>query len=70
MGGPPRVTLVELGAVAVETIAEGVPEENVAGKQYGAVYNRDMGVRKEDVFGKKDATDRIRTGRWLQDCQP
>jgi len=47
------VTLVQLGAVAVETIAVGLPEDVAAGKQNGAVYNRAMGVPEEEDFGKK-----------------
>jgi len=49
----PPLILVELWAAAVVTLAVGVHEEDVAGKQDGAVCNRDYEVAEEDVFGKK-----------------
>ena len=36
------------------TLAEGVPEEDVVGKQDGARSNRDVGVPEEEVVGKQE----------------
>jgi len=48
------VIIVEFRAVAVVTLAVGVPEEYVIGKQDGAGCNRDVGLPEEEVFGKQD----------------
>ena len=36
----PPMTLVVFRAAAVETLAVGVPEEDLALKRHGAIYNR------------------------------
>jgi len=41
VGGPRPLILLEFRAAAVLTLAVGVHEEDVAGKQEGAVCNRD-----------------------------
>jgi len=40
--------------VVVVTLAVGVAEEDVVGKQVCAVCNLDVGVPEENVFGKQD----------------
>ena len=54
--------------MAVVTLAVGVAEEDIVGKQVGAVCNLDVGVPEEDVDGKKVGA--VRIGRWPQECQP
>ena len=41
--------------MAVETLAVGVPEEDLVGKQDGECCKRDVRVPEEEVLGKQDA---------------
>jgi len=49
----PTVTLVDFRSEADETLSAGLPEEDMAGKQDGAICNRDVGVPEEDEMGKQ-----------------
>jgi len=46
--------------LAVATLAVGVPQEDVVGKQDGAGCNRDVGMPDEIVVGKQDGAGSIR----------
>ena len=43
--------------MAVVTLAVGVPQLDMVGKQNGASYKRDVGVHEEEVVGKQDGAD-------------
>ena len=45
--------------MAVVTLAVGLAEQDMVGKQVGAVCNLDVGVPEEDLFGKQDGAVRI-----------
>jgi len=45
--------------VAVVTLAVGLAEQDMVGKQVGAVCNIDVGVSEEDLVGKQDGPLRI-----------
>jgi len=48
------VNYVVFSAMAVVTLAVGVPEEVVFGKQDGSGFNRDEGVPEGELVGKQD----------------
>ena len=58
----PHMTYVGIGAVAVVTLAVGVSEEDVFGKQDGACCNR-VGVPEVEVVGKQGGALRIGSRR-------
>ena len=60
---------IEFRAVAVVTLACGVLEEDVIGKQVGAVCNRTYGGPEEDVDGIQVGSV-TKGSRWPQDFQP
>ena len=45
--------------MAVVTLAVGLAEQDMVGKQVGAVCNLDVGVSEEDLVGKQDGPLRI-----------